>query len=332
MDMEAMNWALLAKWWWRFFNERHLIWGRLITALYYTRRRPLHEGRSFRPHSQWWRSVMKSQAVFKCGASFALGDGKLIRWWTDIWIDDIPLSTRYPGLFQGVVRQEVTVAQCWNDKGWRWRFISRGLATRTNARNRQQITSLKTLLSQFSTSVTYDRLKWRWTNNQIFTVKSTYNFITYGGLIEPLYKHLWGLKIPLKHKVFVWILLRKRLLTADRLFRRGCQVDRFCRFCALHEETGDHLFFECIFVRYLGFKGAVFWSTDSVGGDVRKFWSHYSELPDTVWRSKCLSQLVAIWWVVWTERNGLCFSDAPFNSLRALERVGALIKAWNEVR
>lgn len=42
-DLEAMNLALLAKWWWRFFTEPKLPWGSLIRALCYNKRRPLHE-------------------------------------------------------------------------------------------------------------------------------------------------------------------------------------------------------------------------------------------------------------------------------------------------
>lgn len=33
-EMEAMNMALLSKWWWRFFTEPQLLWRRLIKALY----------------------------------------------------------------------------------------------------------------------------------------------------------------------------------------------------------------------------------------------------------------------------------------------------------
>lgn len=50
-DLETMNVALLIKWWWRFFSDRNHLWGALIDGIYYIRRKPLAEGRSFKPYS-----------------------------------------------------------------------------------------------------------------------------------------------------------------------------------------------------------------------------------------------------------------------------------------
>ncbi|OAY85190.1 hypothetical protein ACMD2_12308 [Ananas comosus] len=46
--------------------------------------------------------------------------------------------------------------------------------------------------------------------------------------------------------------------------------------------------------------------------------------------SSSVTKLAAIWWVVWTEHNGICFRDVPLDVSRALERVAVLIEAWNE--
>ncbi|OAY74298.1 putative ribonuclease H protein [Ananas comosus] len=73
----------------------------------------------------------------------------------------------------------------------------------------------------------------KWVLNRIETlrraffwkVKSLYDFITDGGQRDPMYSQLWRIRMPAKNKIFTWILLRKRLLTADRLNRRGCAVN-----------------------------------------------------------------------------------------------------------
>ncbi|OAY71779.1 hypothetical protein ACMD2_00721 [Ananas comosus] len=49
--------------------------------------------------------------------------------------------------------------------------------------------------------------------------------LSHGGRPDPTNQQLWKLKIPVKIKIFVWLLLRKRLLTADRLIDRGIQVE-----------------------------------------------------------------------------------------------------------
>lgn len=139
------------------------------------------------------------------------------------------------------------------------------------------------------------------------------------------------LKIPLKVKIFSWILLRKRLLTADRLIRRGCLVDQHCIFCAVFSESCDHLFRDCVFVKFLliSVEGPVVGEPHS--GDVRCLWNETLSIPTTVLRSKCLTRLVASWWVVWTERNNTIFREIPPNASRALERVVALTKDWLDV-
>ncbi len=35
-DLESMNLALLAKWWWRYLSNKGLFWVQLINSLYYT--------------------------------------------------------------------------------------------------------------------------------------------------------------------------------------------------------------------------------------------------------------------------------------------------------
>lgn len=121
-----MNTPLLTKWWLRFFNEMSLLWNKLVRTLYYTKRRPLHESRTFVPYSQWWRGVLFCRDIFKCSISNDLGSGSDIRLWLDIWIGETPLRTLYPDIFDYVRNKEARVDQCWKPNGWRWRYIGRG--------------------------------------------------------------------------------------------------------------------------------------------------------------------------------------------------------------
>lgn len=65
LDLAMMNQALLTRWWWKFHTEPELLWNKIIKALYYRRRRPLYEGRSFRPFSHWWKGVLSLNTIFK---------------------------------------------------------------------------------------------------------------------------------------------------------------------------------------------------------------------------------------------------------------------------
>ncbi|XP_020102569.1 uncharacterized protein LOC109720094 [Ananas comosus] len=269
LDLESMNAALLSKWWWRFFTEPQLSWCNLVKTLYYTRRSPLHEGTGFVPHSQWWKGVLRYRDVFRCSITHDLGDGRNIRLWTDIWIGEAPLSTVFPNLFAQTRNKNVKVSQSWSARGWRWRFLCRGFSDSTSSVSGRQLAQFKDHLIHNSPQNSPDKLKWRWTANQQFTVKSVYNFITDLGHRDPANIYIWRLKIPPKIKIFTWLLLRKRLPTADRLLICGLIVDEHCVFCASSTENCDHLFSNCVFIRFLLLSSAAGVIQSYTSGDVR---------------------------------------------------------------
>lgn len=102
-DLEAMNVALLAKWWWGFLSNKAMIWRTFIEGVYYARRKPLREGISFRPYSQWWRSVLSTSDIVKCGISYTIGDSCSVSFWMDRWSSQLSLRSRFPQIFSVAV-------------------------------------------------------------------------------------------------------------------------------------------------------------------------------------------------------------------------------------
>nr|XP_009603551.1 uncharacterized protein LOC104098508 [Nicotiana tomentosiformis] len=51
--------------------------------------------------------------------------------------------------------------------------------------------------------------------------------------------------------ITMWLQVRGRILTADRLKKWGMQVDGTCCFCHKKPETRDHLFVECEYSKCL---------------------------------------------------------------------------------
>ena len=58
---------------------------------------------------------------------------------------------------------------------------------------------------------------------------------------------MWDCDVPLKIKVFTWIILKGRLNTKALLHHKGALEDTPCVFCD-QEETIEHLFLHCGFV------------------------------------------------------------------------------------
>jgi hypothetical protein len=74
-------------------------------------------------------------------------------------------------------------------------------------------------------------------------VKSVYMHLTKND-IGLLYKSIWKAKIPLKVKIFMWMLAQKSILTKDNMIVRNWQGDPSCYFCG-DTESLDHSLFQC---------------------------------------------------------------------------------------
>jgi hypothetical protein len=62
--------------------------------------------------------------------------------------------------------------------------------------------------------------------------------------IVPHDNYLWKIKIPLKTKIFLWLLYQEEILTKDNLVKRNWHENEMCNFYNNHE-TVQHLFFQC---------------------------------------------------------------------------------------
>jgi hypothetical protein len=97
---------------------------------------------------------------------------------------------------------------------------------------------------------------WRGTKNGTFSVKSAYYLqkeIESRGLAEsssmgvrsPVWKQIWGLKIPNAEKNFLWRACHESLPTRQNLYRRKIVEDSSCPICGLEEETASHIIWQC---------------------------------------------------------------------------------------
>ena len=148
----------------------------------------------------------------------------------------------YPKLFQIVSDPSISVFYAFHN------------STLTLSFNRQ-LTGiyLNEWLSLYST-ITYDKvffdlskpdyISWRWGPCGKFTVHSLYLWIVNRGIPNTTYDTLWNSNIPLKIKVFMWLVMQDKILTKENLLNKGWQGDISCPFCGVFETT-DHLFVIC---------------------------------------------------------------------------------------
>ncbi len=305
LDLASMNAALLAKWWWKLLAEQKNLWRPIILGHYYSRRKPLKEGASFRPVSFWWRNVLTTREVFKCGVYYSIGDGLKADWWNDIWCGHAPLRTAYPLIFDKVRTKTCRVRDCWGSRGWKWRKILAGFVPDSQA-ERDLRENIVADVNAIPLSDDKDEVRWRWDNSGRFSVRSLYKFLQDGGVPERRWSQLWSISTPLKVKIFVWLVLKGRVLTADNLFKRGWNGEGRCALCTDDDETIGHLFLECPRTKDLLNVLLPNKRTASLAGSPEKLWANGSLKRGVLGRRE-LGTIAITWWAVWLERNRIIF-------------------------
>jgi hypothetical protein len=72
--------------------------------------------------------------------------------------------------------------------------------------------------------------------------------------MDPVWKHLWKLKIPPKHAHLTWRILNRALSAKDNLNTSGIVCDPTCPRCHKDIETIDHVFLYCEWAKAIWFK------------------------------------------------------------------------------
>jgi hypothetical protein len=93
----------------------------------------------------------------------------------------------------------------------------------------------------------------------VYSSQSFYVVINYRGLAPVYILAVWGIQVPRKIHLFLWLLSNNKLATVDNLNKKG--MDKPVRCFCNEMESIHHLCFECVVARvvwsyvmdYLGF-------------------------------------------------------------------------------
>jgi hypothetical protein len=235
---------MLGKWIWRLENERG--WWQDILIKKYCHNKVL-SGLKVKPGaSHFWQGIMDVKEVFYKFCTNVVGNGRNTLFWEDNWIGGKPLAEQFPDLYNITLTKKITVAN-----------VKQGGIDSIKFRRDVLGNKLRNWLKikQFWGDLvledgTKDTLRWSLTKDGKFTVNSFYKALKMQQVIFP-HKKLWGFKVPLKIKIFIWLFTKNKILTKDNLFKRGWRKGKAnCQFCD-QTETLQHLFFDCPLARLL---------------------------------------------------------------------------------
>ncbi|XP_028085522.1 uncharacterized protein LOC114286545 [Camellia sinensis] len=126
-----------------------------------------------------------------------------------------------------------------------------------------------------------------------------------------VWKRLWQLKIPPKWILFVWKCLHNILPVKGELKKRGLNIDPICSRCFQHEESIEHLFFDCPISQRV-WRGLVLGLDFGVGRPL-SFFSWFRGWVQHIHDSKILIHSIGLLWAIWLQRNSVEFHSATMS-------------------
>jgi hypothetical protein len=179
-----------------------------------------------------------------------------------------------------------------------------------------------------------DSFRWRWERNNSYSARSCYEGM-FGARVDMAGAlQVWKSRAPPNCKVFMWLLVRTRCWTADRLSRRGLPHPASCPFCDQGDESLDHLLMGCVLARevwavFLRLWGKLHWmpQPDSTlvhwlqdkkggpGGD-RDLWT----------------AVVLVCWTLWRHRNDVVFEGLAPSRAVVIHRISEEAELWRAAK
>jgi hypothetical protein len=131
---------------------------------------------------------------------------------------------------------------------------------------------------------------------------------------------LWKHKIPLKVKVFLWLLFRKVILMKDNLVKRNCHRNEQCCFCQNYE-TIQHLFFDCKLAKFIW---TIIYFTFGLEFPVsiNHLFGAWALNMNSRTRKLVLVGIGTMLWSMWLSRNDITFDKKPILSYMQVIYVG----------
>ncbi|XP_020530450.1 uncharacterized protein LOC110008273 [Amborella trichopoda] len=179
-----------------------------------------------------------------------------------------------------------------------------------------------------------DRIIWTPAPSGEFTVSSFFRSLSFP-LTLPLAPtakaaQAWTSFAPPKINIFSWLTLSQRVLTVDRLQRRGIPIPKQCVMCLPAEKTNNHLLLHCPYAHNLW--GAILRHFNVqwvLPAEVTSFLSLVQPFP---WHKEGIllwkSAVAAALWALWIERNNRIFRGDFSLWPKVLNKLKSTIIFW----
>lgn len=150
-----------------------------------------------------------------------VGNGKKIRLWEDTWISSSSLAIQFQPLYRIINEQGKTIGDFWDGSTLKCSF-------RRNVSEVLYLSWLEVaeLVSTIQFTDEEDEMVWQFTSKGTYSSQALYKIINFRGIKQVHVSAVWGLKVPPRVHMFLWLLINNRVLTMDSLAGGGKQKMR----------------------------------------------------------------------------------------------------------
>lgn len=256
-----------------------------------------------------WRGIMTQLEPFKAGLTFEVGDGRHVRFWSDVWCGESPLREVYPDIYAMAADQNVVVAFYLSVVGEETVWLPT-LRRATFDWEIPRVTQLLNKLRGTRLNLGHeDHCVWVNVNSSLFSVKSCYEMLANVRMEEGPWKALWYTAVLLKVQFFLWTAAWTSFLQWICCREKVFVCLAYACYATNTQESCSHLLLHCVF------------SWEIWCGMVREFRLTFvapSNIMNLIhgWRINALNSMgrtiwrlvpAAICWAVWRERNNRVF-------------------------
>jgi mannosylglycoprotein endo-beta-mannosidase len=179
-------------------------------------------------------------ALFRACTKITIGNGKLTHFWKDKWLDGQAPIDIAPDCFKFAWRKNQTLVVALEGRNW-----MRGLRRINTAVALRQFVDLWSKLCHINLTQSTDTIQWNFNASAQYTANSAYQVQFQGSIAETDWETIWKAKVKTKCKIFLWLLLQRRLPTTDRIIQRGNSANPLCTLCQNHQEKTLHMIAKC---------------------------------------------------------------------------------------
>jgi hypothetical protein len=310
-NLRLLNLALRTRWRWLELEDQGKPWKGLQFAL-----------------------PQQAEEVFRAAISCQLGDGQRLKFWVDPWIQNRSVAQFAPNLMKHIKPASLQASVAQALPGNEWAHMIKG--TPSVQALVEYMDLWEAVSSLHVNEELPDAISWRLTPNAAYSAKSAYNMFFIGRIEMPGAKELWTAGAPLKHKIHMWLALKDRLWTADRLARRGLQHPPLCTLCCQEEETVEHLTLQCSFSREVWYHVLLplrmHRHTPAADDRLSTWWPALSNATPKKHRKEMNSLVILVARELWLERNSRVFDKAAVLPAELVRTIKEKFLLWRTAK